>query len=210
VRFDHSAQRIVLQDHIRAIEGAEARLLCPTRQIEELLPNWSMTPVVTALQAMRGVAPVVAVTGVAEGGDFRRLANAWKLMTYLGLVPSEHSSGRSVRRGGITEAGNALARRVLIEEVPGPTACRRGVSRKLYHRNEGLPPVNRDIAWKGPGSVVSALSPARRGRKAEGDRHHRDPSRDGRLHLVHRPHRAANVCCLIDLPNERNKMNRRR
>jgi transposase len=63
---------------------------------------------------MRGVALVVAVT-VAEVGDFRRFANARQLMAYLGLVPSEHSSGTSIRRGGITKAGNALARRVLIE-----------------------------------------------------------------------------------------------
>jgi len=60
---------------------------------------------------MRGVALVVAVTVVAEVGDFRRFANARQLMAYLGLVPSEHSSGTSIRRGGI----NALARRVLIE-----------------------------------------------------------------------------------------------
>jgi len=64
---------------------------------------------------MRGVALVVAVTVVAEVGDFRRFANARQLMAYLGLVPSEHSSGTSIRCGGITKAGNALARRVLIE-----------------------------------------------------------------------------------------------
>ena len=65
---------------------------------------------------MRGVALVVAVTVVAEVGDFRRFANARQLMAYLGLVPSEHSSGTSIRRGGITKRpGNALARRVLIE-----------------------------------------------------------------------------------------------
>ena len=64
---------------------------------------------------MRGVALLVAVTVVAEVGDFRRFANARQLMAYLGLVPSEHSSGTSIRRDGITNAGNALARRVLIE-----------------------------------------------------------------------------------------------
>jgi transposase len=64
---------------------------------------------------MRGIALVVAITVVAEVGYFRRFANARQLMAYLGLVPSEHSSGVSVRRRGITNAGNALARRVLIE-----------------------------------------------------------------------------------------------
>jgi transposase len=121
----------MLQDYIHAVQDAEARLDRLTRQIEELLPNWSMAPVVAALQAMRGVALVVAVTVVAEVGDFRRFANARQLMAYLGLVPSEHSSGASVRRGSITKAGNVLARRVLIERAwtpafagAGSTACR--------------------------------------------------------------------------------------
>ena len=110
VRFAHPAQQIVLQDYIHAVQDAEARVDRLTQQIEELLPSWSMAPVVAALQAMRGVALVVAVTVVAEVGDFRRFANARQLMAYLGLVPSEHSSGASIRRGGITKAGNALAR----------------------------------------------------------------------------------------------------
>jgi hypothetical protein len=115
VRSDHPAQQIVLQDYIHAVEAAEARRDRLTRQIDELLSSWSMAPVVKALQAMRGVALVVAVTVVPEVGDFRRFANARQLMAYLGLVPSEHSSGSTTRRGGITKAGNALARRVLIE-----------------------------------------------------------------------------------------------
>jgi transposase len=148
VRFDHPAQQIVLQDYIHAVQDAEARRDRLTRQIDELLPNWSMAPVVTALQAMRGVALVVAVTIVAEVGDFRRFAKARQLMAYLGLVPSEHSSGSSVRRGGITKAGNVLARRVLIEGAWTYRMTAR-VSRKLHDRNEGLPPAIRDIAWKG-------------------------------------------------------------
>jgi hypothetical protein len=105
---------------IALAESGRERL---TRQIEELLPSWSMAPVVAALQAMRGVALIVAVTVVSEVGDFRRFANARQLMAYLGLVPTEHSSGASVRRGGTTKAGNVLARRALIEEL-GLTACR--------------------------------------------------------------------------------------
>src|SRR6266446_6666129 len=79
VRFAHPAQQIVLQDYIHAVQDAEARLDRLTRQIEELLPSWAMAPVVAALQAMRGVALVVAVTVVAEVGDFRRFANARQL-----------------------------------------------------------------------------------------------------------------------------------
>ena len=138
VRFDHSAQQIVLQDYIHAVEDAEARLARLERQIEELLPTWSMAPVVEAVQAMRGVALIVAVTVVAEVGDFSRFANPRQLMAYLGLVPSERSSGSSVRRGGITKAGNAHARRVLIE-APGPTACRPGSAASCLTGSNGYP-----------------------------------------------------------------------
>jgi transposase len=147
VRFEHPAQQIVLQDYIHAVQAAEVRRDRLTGQIEELLPNWSMAPVVAALQAMRGIALVVAVTVVAEVGDFRRFANPRQLMAYLGLVPSEHSSGSSVRRGGITKAGNALARRVLIEGAWTYRMSAR-VSRKIHDRLEPLPTAIRDLAWK--------------------------------------------------------------
>jgi transposase len=147
VHFDHPAQQIVLQDYIDAVQDAEARRDRLTRQINELLPSWSMAPVAIALQALRGVALVVAVTVVAEVGDFRRFANPRQLMAYLGLVPSEHSSGSSIRRGGITKAGNALARRVLIEGAWTYRMPAR-VSRKLHDRLEPLPAAIRDIAWK--------------------------------------------------------------
>jgi transposase len=147
LRFEHPAQQIVLQDYIHAVQDAEARRDRLTEQIEELLPRWSMAPVVAALQAMRGVAFVVANTVVAEVGDFRRFVHPRQLMAYLGLVPSEHSSGSSVRRGGITKAGNALARRVLIEGAWTYRMSAR-VSRKIHDRLEQLPPQIRDIAWK--------------------------------------------------------------
>src|SRR5437868_3861433 len=118
-----------------------------TPQIEELRPSWSMASGVAALQSMRGVARVVAVTVVAEVGDFRRFVNPRQLMACRGLVPSEHSSGSWVRRGGITKAGNALARRVLIEGAWTYRMSAR-VSRKLHDRLEGLPAAVRDIAWK--------------------------------------------------------------
>jgi hypothetical protein len=80
-------------------------------------------------------------------GDFRRFANARQLMAYLGLVPSEHSSGSTIRRAGITKAGNALARRVLIEGAWTYRMSAR-VSRKLHDRLEPLSAAIRDIAWK--------------------------------------------------------------
>jgi transposase len=88
-----------------------------------------------------------AVTIVAEVGDFARFENARQLMAYLGLVPSEHSSGIRVRRGGITKAGNAQARRALIEGA-WTYRMQARVSRKLLDRLEVLPQDIRDIAWK--------------------------------------------------------------
>ena len=96
---------------------------------------------------MRGVAFIVAVTLVAEVGDFSRFANPRQLMAYLGLVPSEHSSGRAVHRAGITKAGNALARRALIEGA-WTYRMQARVSRKLYDRIENVSEAVRDIAWK--------------------------------------------------------------
>ena len=148
VRFTHPAQQIVLQDYIDAVADAEARVDRLTGQIADLLPTWSLAPVVDAVQAMRGVGFIVAVTVVAEVGGFQRFDNPRQLMAYLGLTPSEHSSGTSVRRGSITKAGSGLARRALIEGAWSYRMQAR-VSPKLHARLEALPKSARDIAWKG-------------------------------------------------------------
>ena len=142
------ASRIVFQDYVDDVADAEVRVEKLTGQIADLLPSWTLAPVVEAVQAMRGVAFIVAVTVVAEVGDFHRFDNPRQLMAYLGLTPSEHSSGASVRRGGITKAGSGLARRVLIEGTWSYWMQAR-VSRKLHDRIEGLPKAVRDIAWRG-------------------------------------------------------------
>lgn len=148
VRFQHPAQQIVFQDYVDAVSDAEARVERLTTQVADLLPTWSLAPIVEAVQAMRGVAFIVAVTVVAEVGDFQRFDNPRQLMAYLGLTPSEYSSGATVRRGGITKAGSGLARRALIEGAWSYRMQAR-VSRKLHDRLEGLPKAVRDIAWKG-------------------------------------------------------------
>ena len=83
---------------------------CRRWRREAALPDWSLAPVVRALQALRGMALVTAATLVAELGDITRFANPCQLMAYLGLIPSEHSSGATRRQGGITKAGNGAAR----------------------------------------------------------------------------------------------------
>jgi transposase len=93
------------------------------------------------------MALVNAATLIAELGDLSRFANPRQLMAYLGLVPSEHSSGASIRRGGITKAGNNAARRLLIEASWTYRFPAR-VSRELLLRQERQPKLIRDIAWK--------------------------------------------------------------
>jgi len=114
-RFDHAAQQIVFEELIQAIEQAQSRRDRLEQQMVASLPSWSLCEVVAALQALRGVALLSAITLMAEIGDFRRFANPRELMAWLGLVPREHSSGATTVRGAITKAGNRRARRVLVE-----------------------------------------------------------------------------------------------
>jgi transposase len=147
LKFKQAVHHLVLEDYIQTIEAAEARRDRLTAQIEAILPDWTLAPVVAALQTMRGIALVNAATLIAELGDLSRFANPRQLMAYLGLVPSEHSSGTSIKRGGLTKAGNSAARRLLIEAA----WCYRfpaRVSRELLLRQESQPKPIREIAWK--------------------------------------------------------------
>jgi transposase len=147
LRFEHPAQQVVLQEQLDAIEEAERRRDRLEAQIRELVPGWSLAPVVAALQAMRGVAFLSAVVLAAEVGDFRRFASPRQLMAWLGLVPSEHSSGSRVERGGITKAGNGRARRVLVEGAWSYRFPAR-VTSPIQARLEGVPDAVRTTAWK--------------------------------------------------------------
>jgi transposase len=145
--MDHPAQQIVLQEYLDAVREASARVLRLTGQIRELIPQWRRAPWVAAYQALRGVSLIVAATVVAEVGDLSRFTNPKELMAYLGLVPSEHSSGATVRRGHITKTGNGHARRVLVEAA-WAYRLRARVTRPLLQRQEGLPESIRQISWK--------------------------------------------------------------
>src|SRR3954470_13724820 len=145
--FEHPAQYLVLREYRQAIDDAEARLERLTQHVAEVVGSWSMAPVVEAYHSMRGVAFLTAVTFVAEIGDVRRFETPRQLMAYLGLVPSERSTGAQVWRGSITKAGNPRARRVLIEGAWTYRYPAR-LSRPLQVRQESLPTVVRAIAWK--------------------------------------------------------------
>lgn len=147
IKMEHPAQQITLQEYIHAVLERSGRVDRLTAQIEELLPHWRMAPVVKAYQALRGVALIVAATTVAEVGDLNRFDNPRQLMAYLGLVPSEYSSGNSNRRGGITKTGNGHARRVLTEAAQTYSSPAR-ITRHLLKRQEGLPQIIRETAWE--------------------------------------------------------------
>jgi transposase len=147
LHFEQPVHHIVLEDCIAAVEAATARRDRLETHIETALTDWSLAPVVRALQALRGMALVAAATLTAELGDITRFANPRQLMAYLGLVPSEHSSGGTRRQGGITKAGNGAARRMLIEAAWSYRFPAR-ISREQLLRQEKLAQPIRDIAWK--------------------------------------------------------------
>lgn len=147
ITMPHPAQQITLQEYIHAVDEGTQRVDRLFDQILKLLPPWRLAPVVEALQALRGVAPIVAITTVAEIGDITRFENPRQLMAYLGLIPSEYSSGPTVKRGSITKTGNGHVRRVLVEAAHAYSFPAR-VSRFLLKRQQDLPQSIREIAWK--------------------------------------------------------------
>jgi transposase len=109
------AQHIVCQEALRAVDEQVERIARLETELRDALPTWRLAPVVAGLQALRGVQWLVALTVVAELGDLTRFDNPRQLAAFVGLIPSEYSSGTSRRQGGITKAGNGRARRALIE-----------------------------------------------------------------------------------------------
>lgn len=146
-KFEHEASNRVLVDYLETVERATRRVEELTQSLADLSQRWSLASEVGALQALRGVQLVTAVTIMAEIGDMRRFASAPEFMSYLGLVPSEHSSGESCRRGAITKAGNMHVRRVLVEAA-WSYRFRPALSGDIRRRNQGVPAEVREIAWK--------------------------------------------------------------
>ena len=143
----HPAQHIVLQEFLHTITERISRLERLDNELTHHVHQWRYYPVVKAIQAMRGVRLLVATGVVAELGDLSRFDHPRKLMSYLGLVPSEHSSGGKRHIGAITKCGNGRARRLLVE---GAHTYRyaENISIDMQKRQEGLPKDIIDIAWK--------------------------------------------------------------
>ena len=131
---------------VNVISEAGQRLERYEAQLPRVVPGWRWAPVVKALMSLRGVALLTAATLVAELGDLHRFATARQLMGYLGLVPSEDSTGDQRKQGGITKMGNGIARRALIEAAWNYRTPAR-LSRELLKRQEGLSKEVKAISW---------------------------------------------------------------
>jgi transposase len=145
--FDQPAHQIVFQDYLEAVWTAQDRRDQLIGRISSMAANWSMGPLVEALRGLRGLDFISAATFVAAIGDLGRFENARQLMSYLGLVPSEQSSGERIWRGGITKSGNSEARRMLVEAAWSYRYPPR-VAKEKAEVIVRLPKTIRDIAWK--------------------------------------------------------------
>src|SRR5919109_4789078 len=141
------APPIVFQAYVRAVTEHTERLQRLEQECHEQVNAWSLYPVVEALQALREGPCTVAVTTVAELGDLTRFDTPRELMKFLGLIPSEYSTGERRRQGSITKAGTTHARRALVEGA-WAYRCPAKVSRHLQLRLETPPKAIQDISWK--------------------------------------------------------------
>lgn len=146
-KLRHNEQRLAFEELLHAVRQESERVERLDEAISDAVPEWSLAELVTALQAMRGIDLVAAVTVLAEVGDLSRFENPRQLMGFLGLVPSERSTGDTVKRGGITKSGNARARRILVEAAWSYRHPPR-VAREKQPKVAAAPRAVREIAWK--------------------------------------------------------------
>ena len=147
LRFETAAQQIVFQEYVDMVKHTQERVASMEAEMRKALEGWTLRPAVEGLMALRGVDLVAAMTIVAELGDLSRFESPRQLMSHLGVVPSEHSSGERQKRGGITKTGNSHVRRVLIEAA----WCYRLPARKTAHlrrKAEKAGKAVQEIAWK--------------------------------------------------------------
>lgn len=147
LNFTHDWQQVVLQEYIDAAKAASKRVVDITAQMERVLPQWSLAPVVDSLVALRGIDKLAAMVLLAELGDISRFDSPKQLMAYLGLVPSEHSSGNKRRQGAITKTGNSHARRMLVESA---WSYRFPAKQTAHLKRKAAPAsdVAKTIAWR--------------------------------------------------------------
>lgn len=146
-KFAIAEHRIVFEELMEAMRQAQARLERLEAAIRAAVPDWSLGKLVIALMAMRGLDMISASTIVAEVGDLSRFRTPRELMAYLGIVPSEASTGDKVKRGPITKTGNRRVRRMLVECTWSYQFPPR-LSKEKQVKVEAVPKAVREIAWK--------------------------------------------------------------
>ena len=145
--FESPIQQIVFQEYVDAVIHLQGRVTSLEEEMRKALEGWSVGDIVQALMSLRGVNLITAMTIVAEVGDMSRFENPRQLMAYLGLVPSEDSSGNRQKRGGITKTGNGHVRRLLVESSWSyrlPARKTAHLQRKAEKTTEAV----QAIAWK--------------------------------------------------------------
>ena len=147
IAMPHPAQQIVFQEYIDTVADCSNRVQRLTEQVRQQSKQSRLYELIKALQSMRGISLIVAATIAAELGDLTRFETPEKLMAFLGLVPSEHSSGDRVKKGSITKTGNRYVRKALVEAAHAYRFPARK-SRALRKRQEELPKGVIDISWK--------------------------------------------------------------
>jgi transposase len=146
-KLEYPEQRLVFEEMMLAIRQARERMERLEQATRVAVPDWSLAEVVTALMAMRGMDLISAASFLAEIGDLARFQTPTELMAYLGLVPSENSTGDTIKRGPITKAGNRRARRMLVECAWAYQHPPR-VARDKQPKVDAAPRAVREIAWK--------------------------------------------------------------
>lgn len=141
------AHNIVLEDNLATIDFHSERITKIEDAMLKLLEDWQRKPLVDALMAFKGFKLVAAMVTVSEIGTFSRFEHPKKLMAFLGLIPSEHSSGSRQKRGGISKCGNPHARWILVEQATHYRVPPK-VSAQLSARQEGVARWIRELSWK--------------------------------------------------------------
>jgi transposase len=144
--FDSHWQQLAFEEYRRTIEDRLAQCERLETALREMAPQWRFYPVVETLQALRGIQFTSAIGLLAELGDLSRFDHPRQLTAWLGLTPSEHSSGQRRRLGSITKAGNGHARHLMVEAAWSYRHPAK-VSPAIQRRHDGLPKAIIDRAW---------------------------------------------------------------
>jgi transposase len=147
IRLPHPTSQIAYQEYLDAVTEAAKREQRIMKEIEKHIREWRLWPAVEALMSLKGVRMITASTTIAELGDLSRFDHPKKLMSYLGLTPTESSTGDRVKRGAITKTGNNRVRRVLIEAAWNYRFNPK-VNPDIQRRQEHLPQRIRSISWE--------------------------------------------------------------